>query len=57
MVRGIMSDVFYEISKVTIKPVVNYTVLQIFLMSSLNFTLVVAFCTVGGNAGDVNDKF
>ena len=39
-----MSDVFYEMSKVTIKPVVNYTVLQIFLISSLNFTLVVAFC-------------
>ena len=35
-----MSDVFYEMSKVTIKPVVNYTVLQIFLISSLNFTLV-----------------
>ena len=30
-----MSDVFYEMSKVTIKPVVNYTVLQIFLISSL----------------------
>ena len=44
-----MSDVFYEMSKVTIKPVVNYTVLQIFLISSLNFTLVVAFCTVAGN--------
>ena len=44
-----MSDVFYEMSKVTIKPVVNYTVLQIFLISSLNFTLVVAFCTVMGN--------
>ena len=44
-----MSDVFYEMSKVTIKPVFNYTVLQIFLISSLNFTLVVAFCTVGGN--------
>ena len=26
-----------------------YTVLQIFLISSLNFTLVVAFCTVTGN--------
>ena len=36
-----MSDVFYEMS--------NYTVLQIFLISSLNFTLVVAFCTVAGN--------
>ena len=44
-----MSDVFYEMSKVTIKPVVNYRVLQIFLISSLNFTLVVAFCTVAGN--------
>ena len=44
-----MSDVFYEMSKVTIKPVVNYTVLQIFLISSLNFTLVVAFCTGAGN--------
>ena len=44
-----MSDVFYEMSKVTIKPVVNYTVLQIFLISSLNFTLVVAFCTVASN--------
>ena len=44
-----MSDVFYEMSKVTMKPVVNYTVLQIFLISSLNFTLVVAFCTVAGN--------
>ena len=32
-----MSDVFYEMSKVTIKPVVNYTVLQIFVISSLNF--------------------
>ena len=42
MVGGIMSDVFYEMSKVTMKPVVNYTVLQIFLISSLNFTLVVA---------------
>ena len=31
-----MSDVFNEMSKVTIKPVVNYTVLQIFLISSLN---------------------
>ena len=49
MVGGIMSDVFYEMSKVTMKPVVNYTVLQIFLISSLNFTLVVAFCTVAGN--------
>ena len=49
MVGGIMSDVFYEMSKVTIKPVVNYTVLQIFLISSLNFNLVVAFCTVAGN--------
>ena len=39
-----MSDVFYEMSKVTIKPVINYIVLQIFLISSLNFTLVVAFC-------------
>ena len=48
-IYGIMSDVFYEMSKVTIKPVVNYTVLQIFLISSLNFTLVVAFCTVVGN--------
>ena len=44
-----MSDVFYEMSKVKIKPVVNYTVLQIFSISSLNFTLVVAFCTVAGN--------
>ena len=44
-----MSDVFYEMSKVTMKPVVNYTVLQIFLISSLNFTLVVALCTVAGN--------
>ena len=44
-----MSDVFYEMSKVTMKPVVNYTVLQIFLISSLNFTLVVASCTVAGN--------
>ena len=44
-----MSDVFYAMSKVTIKPVVNYTVLQIFLINSLNFTLVVAFCTVAGN--------
>ena len=44
-----MSDVFYEMSKVTIKPVVNYIVLQIFLISSLNFTFVVAFCTVAGN--------
>ena len=44
-----MSDVFYEMSKVTIKPVVNYTVLQIFFISSLNFNLVVAFCTVVGN--------
>ena len=44
-----MRDVFYEMSKVTIKPVVNYTALQIFLISSLNFTLVVAFCTVAGN--------
>ena len=44
-----MSDVFYEMSKVTIKPVVNYTVLQISLISSWNFTLVVAFCTVVGN--------
>ena len=35
-----MSDVFCEMSKVTIKPVVNYTVLQIFLISSLNFTLI-----------------
>ena len=43
-----MSDVFYEMSKV-IKPVINYTVLQIFLISSLNLTLVVAFCTVVGN--------
>ena len=41
-----MSNVFYEMSKVTMNPVVNYTVLQIFLISSLNFTLVVAFCTV-----------
>ena len=49
MVGSIKSDVFYEMSKVTIKPVVNYTVLQIFLISSLNFTLVVAFCTVAGN--------
>ena len=49
MIGVIMSDVFYEMSKVTIKPVVNYTVLQIFLISSLNFTLVVAFCTVAGN--------
>ena len=49
MVGGIMSDVFYEMSKVTMKPVVNYTDLQIFLISSLNFTLVVAFCTVAGN--------
>ena len=49
MVGGIMSDVFYEMSKVTIKPVVNFIVLQIFLISSLNFTLVVAFCTVAGN--------
>ena len=48
-IYDIMSDVFYEMSKVTIKPVVNYTVLQIFLISSLNFTLVVAFCTVVGN--------
>ena len=39
MVGGIMSDVFYEMSKVTIKPVVNYIVLQIFLISSLNFPL------------------
>ena len=44
-----MSDVFYEMSIVTIKLVVNYTVLHIFLISSLNFTLVVAFCTVAGN--------
>ena len=46
-----MSDVFYQMSKVTIVnyTVVNYTVLQIFLISSLNFTLVVAFCTVAGN--------
>ena len=44
-----MSDVFYEMSKVTMKPVFNYTVLHIFLISSLNFTLVVAFCTVAGN--------
>ena len=48
MVGGFMSDVFYAMSKVTIKPVVNYTVLQIFLISSLNFTLVGAFCTVAG---------
>ena len=44
-----MSDVFYEMSKVTIKPVINYIILQIFLISSLNFTLVVALCTVAGN--------
>ena len=43
-----MSDVFYEMSKVTIKPVLNYIVLQIFLISSLNFTLVVAFCSWPG---------
>ena len=49
MVGGIMSDVFYEMSKVTVKPVINYTVQQIFLISSLNFTSVVAFCTVAGN--------
>ena len=35
MVCGIMSDGFYDMSKVTIKPVVNCTVLQIFLISSL----------------------
>ena len=28
-----MSDVFYEMSKVTIEPVVNYTVLYIFLIN------------------------
>ena len=44
-----MTDVFYEMSKVTIKPVVNYTVLQIFLFIRLNFTLVAAFCTVASN--------
>ena len=44
-----MSDIFYEMSKVTIKPAVNYVVLQIFLISSLNFTEVVAFCTVADN--------
>ena len=44
-----MSDVFHEMSKVTIKPVVTYRVLQIVLISSLNFTLVVAFYTVVGN--------
>ena len=40
-----MNDVFYEMTKVSNMPVVNYTVLQNFL----NFTLVVAFCTVAGN--------
>ena len=45
MVGGIMSDVFYEMSKVTIKQVVNYIVLQIFLISSLNFTATVTTIT------------
>ena len=49
MVSGIISDVFHEMNKVTKKPVVNYTVLQIVMISSLNLTLVVAFCTVVGN--------
>ena len=35
MVGGIMSDVFYEMSNVTIKSAINYNiVLQIFLISS-----------------------
>ena len=43
-----MSDVFHEMSKETIKPVYNCTVLQVFLISSLNFTLMVAFCAGAG---------
>ena len=38
-----MSDVFNEMSKVTMKPVVNYTVLPISLISSLNFTFFFFF--------------
>ena len=47
-----MSDVFYEMSKVTIKPVVNYTVLQIFLISSLNFNIIL----ISFHCGPINEN-